>query len=84
MRAVCNSPKYTPSVPSAVFFKKIFITFQKKRKKEKKSMLKPIKTTKGWKAVMFVVVVGIVLGVEVVVVVQSWREEGVGGCSNTE
>ena len=33
---------------------------------------------------MFVVVVGIVLGVEVVVVVQSWKEEGVGGCSNTE
>ena len=46
-------------------------------------MLKPIKTTKGWKAVMFVVLVGIVLGVEVVVA-QSWREEGVGGCSNTE
>ena len=33
---------------------------------------------------MFVVVIGIVLGVEVVVVVvQSWRE-GVGGCSNTQ
>ena len=47
-------------------------------------MLKPIKTAKGWKVVMFAVVVGIVLGGEAVVVAQSWREEGVGGCSNTE
>ena len=41
-------------------------------------MLKPIKTAKGWKVVMFAVVVGIVLGGEAVVVAQSWREE-VGG-----
>ena len=66
------------------FLIKFSLLFKRKEKRKKKSMLKPIKTTKGWKVVMFAVVVGIVLGVEVVVVVQSWREEGVGGCSNTE